>query len=148
MNSEIGVEGQLVEDVFKELDEFSERVSSANTIDRASDDILNQITVEEERENIKREFAKAVSVSNQTQQLYFVFRSMIMSAIGALITFLIVWQLRTIDVMEEFVLGISTYAVCLFLSRLFDERIVNISKRIILYLEEHAKLRDFILKNF
>jgi hypothetical protein len=148
MNSEIGVEGQLVEDVFKELDEFSEGVSSANTVDRASDGILNQTTVEEERESIKREFAKAVSVSNQTQRLYFVVRSMIMSVIGALITFLVVWRLGTIDVMEDFVLGISTYAVCLFLSRLFDERIVDISERIFLYLGEHANLRDFILRNF
>jgi hypothetical protein len=148
MNPEISVEGQLVENVLKELDEFSERISPTTTFDRASTiSILNHINVEEERESIKKEFVKALQVSNQTQRLYFVVRSIIMSILGAIITLAIFWQLRTINVIEDFVLGISTYAVCLFLSRLFDKRIVNISKKIIVHLGEHTKLRDFIVKN-
>jgi Flp pilus assembly protein TadB len=149
LNSEIGMEGQLVENVLKQLEsEFSERISSTNTSNRVSADILEQITTEEERESIRKEFTKAMSVSSQMQRLYFVVRSIIMSILGALITFVIVWHLGTINVIGDFVLGISTYAVCLALSRLFDERIVNISRRIILYLEGHAKLRDFIVKTF
>ena len=82
------------------------------------------------------------------QRLYFVVRSMMMSILGALITFVIVWHLGMINVIEDFVLGISTYAVYLALSRLFDEKIINISKRIMLYLGNHTKLRDFIVDNF
>jgi hypothetical protein len=143
------VEGQLVENVLKQLEsEFSERITSANTANRASSGILNQTTIEEERESIRKELTKAMSVSNQAQRLYFIVRSMIMSILGALITFIIVWHLGTINVTGDFALGISTYAVCLTLSRLFDERIVNISKRIILHLEDHTKFRDFIVNNF
>jgi hypothetical protein len=143
------VEGQLVENVLKQLEsEFSERIISANTANRASSGVLNQTAIEEKCENIKKEFVKAMSISNQTQRLYFIVRSMIMSILGALITFVIIWRLGTINVMEDFVLGISTYAVCLALSRLFDETIVGISRRIILHLGSHTKVRDFIVKNF
>jgi len=91
---------------------------------------------------------KAISLSNQAQRLYFVVRSMIMSALGAIITFFIVWHLGTINVLEDFTLGISTYVGCLVLSRMFDEKIVNISRKIILFLGEHTKLRNLILKSF
>ena len=143
------MDGQVVENVLKQLEsEFYERIISATTTSRPSARVLNQTTIERERENIKKEFTKAISVSNQTQKLYFVIRSMLMSILGALITFIIIWHLGTIDVMGEFVLGISTYAACLALSRLFDEKIIGISKMINLYLAGHKKLRDFIVKNF
>lgn len=149
MNSEIVVEGQLVENVLKQLEsEFSEGIISASSANRASAGLLNQTTIEEERESIKKEFTKAMLVSNQTQRLYFVLRSTLMSILGALITFVIVWHLGMINVIEDFVSGISTYAVCLALSRLFDEKITNMSKRIILHLGNHTKLRDFIVDNF
>ena len=150
MKSEINVEGQLVENVLKKLEDgFSERISPASTVNRVSAiGISNQINIEEERESIKKNIAKALMVSNQTQRIYFVVRSMIMTILGAIITLAIFWQLGTINVIGDFVLGISTYAICLVLSRLFDKRIVNISKRIIVYLGEHTKLRDFIVKNF
>jgi hypothetical protein len=149
LNSEIVVEGQLVENVLKQLEsEFSEGIISASSANRASAGLLNQTTIEEERESIKKEFTKAMLVSNQTQRLYFVLRSTLMSILGALITFVIVWHLGMINVIEDFVSGISTYAVCLALSRLFDEKITNMSKRIILHLGNHTKLRDFIVDNF
>jgi hypothetical protein len=149
LNSEAMMDGQLVENVLKQLEsEFYERIISATTTSRASARVSNQTTIERERENIKKEFTKAISVSNQTQRLYFVIRSMLMSILGALITFVIIWHLGTINVMGESVLGISTYAACLALSRLFDEKIIGISKRIIQYLAGHRKLRDFIVKSF
>jgi hypothetical protein len=73
---------------------------------------------------------------------------MMMTILGAIITLAIFWRLGTINVTEDFVLGISTYAICLALSRLFDKRIVSISEMIIVYFGEHTKLRDFIVKNF
>jgi hypothetical protein len=150
MNPEISVEGQLVENVMRKLeDEFSERIFRSNTVDEASTvGVLDRKTVEAERESIKKNIAKALLVSNQTQRIYFVVRSMIMTILGAIITLAIFWQLGTINVMEDFALGISTYAICLVLSRLFDKRIVSLSKKIIAYLGGHTKLRDFIVKNF
>jgi hypothetical protein len=150
MSSEISVESHLVENVLKEFgDKFSEKISPTNTVEEVSTrGILNHITVEEERESIKKEFMKALLVSNQTQRLYFILRSMMMTVLGAIITLVIIWQLGTINVIEDFVLGISTYTICLAISRLFDKRIVNISKKIVMHLGEHTKLRDFIVKNF
>jgi hypothetical protein len=150
MNPEISVEGQLVENVLKKLeDEFSERISPTNTVERVSTNgTLNQINAEEERESIKKDIAKALLVSNQTQRIYFVVRSMMMTVLGAIITLAIFWQLGTINLIEDFVLGISIYAICLVVSRLFDKRIVDISKKMIVYLGEHTRLRDFIVKNF
>ena len=150
MNSEISVEGQLVENVLKQLEQkFSETIRPTNTVDKVSTTgVLNQINVERERESIKKDIAKALLVSNQTQRLYFVVRSMMMTILGAIITLAIFWQLGTINLTEDFVLGISTYVICLVSSRLFDKRIVNVSKKIIVHLAEHTKLRDFIVKNF
>ena len=150
MNPEIGVEGQLVENVLKKLEsEFSERISPMNTVDRVSAvGVLNQTSADEERQSIRKDIMKALLVSNQTQRLYFVVRSMLMSIMGAIITLAIFWQLGTINLIEDFLLGISTYAICLVLSRLFDRKIVNISQRIIVRLGDHAKLRNFIVKNF
>jgi hypothetical protein len=148
LNPEIGMEGRLIENILKQLEsEFSEGISSTKTSNTASAGVSGQTTTEEERESIKKEFRKAMSVSNEMQRMYFVVRSLMMSILGALITFAIIWHLGTINVIGDFVLGISTYAVCLALSRLFDERIIDTSRRMILYLEGHTKLRDFIAKS-
>jgi len=148
MNSEGSVESQLVENVLEEL-EFSKRIFPRDTVNRVSaTGVSNQTNFREGREGIKENIAKALLLSSQTQRLYFVVRSMLMTVLGAIITLAIFWRLGTINVVEDFVLGVSTYAVCLVLSRLFDKRIVNISKMIVVRLGEHAKLRDFILKFF
>ena len=147
VNYEIGMEDRLVENVLEQLmAEFSERIIPAKTAEVSAGPTI-QKSIEEERESIKMELAEAMSVSNQTQRLYFVVRSLIMSILGAIITFVIVWRLGTVNVVGDFVLGISTYAGCLVVSRMFDERIVNLSRQIIYYLGQHTKLRDFILKN-
>jgi hypothetical protein len=149
MNPEVSVEGQFVENVLKKLeDEFSGRVSPTKGVDRVSAvGALDRISVEEERESIKKDIVKALLVSNQTQRICFLVRSMIMTVLGAVITLAIFWRLGTINVIEDFVLGVSTYAVCLVVSRLFDKRIVDISKKTVGYLGEHTRLRDFIVKN-
>jgi hypothetical protein len=149
MNPEISVEGQLVERVLRKLeDEFSKRVSPTKKVGRVSAvGTLEQIGVEEQRESIKKDIVKALLVSNQTQRIYFVVRSMMMTVLGAMITLAIFWRLGTINVVGDFVLGVSTYAVCLVVSRLFDKRIVDISKKTVVYLGEHTRLRDFIVKN-
>ena len=81
MNPEISVEGQLVDNVMRKLEnEFSERIFYKNDVNEASTvGILDKKNAEEERESIKKDIAKALLVSNQTQSIYFVVRSMIMT---------------------------------------------------------------------
>jgi hypothetical protein len=95
---------------------------------------LNGINIEEKRESIKKDIVKALLVSSSTQRIYFVVRSLIMTILGTIITLAVFWQLTTINVIEDFVLGVSLYVISFILSRLFDAKIVNISKNIIAYL--------------
>ena len=150
MYSEIIVEDKLVESVLKELEDgLVEKTLSTNTVDNVSTgSTLNRIDIEEEREIIKKDIAKALLVSSWTQRIYFVVRSLIMTIIGAIITLSIFWQLKTINVIEDFTLGIFLYLISLVLSRLFDAEIVKISKNILEYVEDRDRLRNFIVNNF
>ena len=150
MKTEITIDDGLVENVLRELeDEFAEKVYSKNIFDCAcASNIISQVSVKEEKEKIKKDIAKAFVVSSWTQRIYFVVRTVIMTILGGIITLAVFWELGTINLIEDFILGISTYVVCLGLTRLFDAKIVNISQNVLGYLGSHTKLRDFIVKNF
>jgi len=81
-----------------------------------------------------------------TQRLYFVVRSVIMGLIGALIYFIVVGYLGTIDVTQAVFLGIFVFATSLVVSRLLDKQIVKVSKKIISFLNKHRRLRTVVLK--
>jgi hypothetical protein len=149
LKPEISIDDGLVENVLRELeDEFVKKVYSKDIVDCAcASTVINQVNTRKEKEKIKKDIAKAFVVSSWTQRIYFVVRSAIMTILGAIITLAVFWQLGTINVTEDFILGISTYVICLGLSRLFDTKMVNISKNILEYLGEHTKLREFIVKN-
>ena len=102
----------------------------------------------EEKEEIKKDITKAFVVSSWTQRMYFVVRSVIMTILGAIITLGVFWELGKINAVEDFALGISTYVVCLALTRLFDSRIVSLSHSVLAYLGGHSKPRDVFLKHF
>lgn len=150
MKAEITVDDGLVENVLRELeDELAQKVYSKDIFDCAcARAMINQVSVKEEKEKIKKDIAKALVVSGWTQRIYFVVRSVVMTILGAIITLAVFWQLGTINVIEDFILGISTYVICLGLTRLFDTKIVNISRNVLGYLGGHTRLRDFIVKNF
>jgi len=148
MNPEIGLEGELAENVLKELkDEFLSRVTLADAGKTSPSEVLNQAAIEDERKSIKNDIAKAFFISNSTQRMYFIVRSLMMTIFGAIITLAVFWQLGKINVFEDFALGASLYAISLIISRLFDAEIVSISKYLVGYLGKHPKLRDFIIKN-
>ena len=84
--------------------------------------------------------------SVRIQRLYFVIRSVIMGLISALIYFLVVWFLGKIDAGQAAILGIFVFVISLVVSRLFDERIVSVSHRIVGFLSKHKRLRTFVLK--
>jgi hypothetical protein len=150
LKPEITIDDGLVENVLRELeDELVEKVYSKDIVDCAcASTVINQVDTIEEKGKIKKDIAKAFVVSSWTQRIYFVVRSAIMTILGAILTLGVFWRLGTINVFEDFILGISTYVIFLVLSRLFDTRIVRTSKSILGYLGEHTKLRDFIVKYF
>ena len=84
--------------------------------------------------------------SVQTQRLYFVVRSVLMSLIGALIYFLVVLYFGTINAVQAAFLGVLVFVVALVVSRLFDKQIVKASKKIIQYLNKYKRIRTFVLK--
>jgi hypothetical protein len=84
--------------------------------------------------------------SVRTQRLYFVIRSVIMGLISALMYFLVVWFLGTIDAVQAVFLGLFVFVTSLVVSRLFDGQIVRVSKKITSFLSKHKRLRTFVLK--
>lgn len=96
------------------------------------------------------EMRKAVTTvlweSVKTQRLYFVVRSILMSLISALIYFLMVLYLGTIDAVQAALIGILVFIVALVVSRLFDKQIVKVSKKIVNYLNKYKRIRAFVLK--
>jgi ABC-type transport system involved in cytochrome bd biosynthesis fused ATPase/permease subunit len=84
--------------------------------------------------------------SVQTQRLYFVVRSVLMSLISALIYFMVVLYFGTIDAVQAAFLGVFVFVVALVVSRLFDKQIVRASKKIIAYLNRYKRVRTFVLK--
>ena len=84
--------------------------------------------------------------SVQTQRLYFVVRSVLMSLISAMIYFIVVLYFGTIDAVQAAFLGVFVFIVALIVSRLFDKQIVRASKKIIQYLNKYKRVRTFVLK--
>lgn len=84
--------------------------------------------------------------SVQTQRLYFVVRSVLMSFISALVYFVVVLYFGTIDAVQAAFLGVLVFVVALVVSRLFDKQIVRASKKIIQYLNRYKRVRTFVLK--
>jgi len=87
-----------------------------------------------------------IEESVQTQRLYFVVRSVLMSLISALIYFLVVLYLGSIDAVQAALLGVFVFVAALVVSRLFDKQIVTASKKIISFLNKHERIRTFVLK--
>ena len=150
LKPEMSIDDGLIESILIELeDELAQKVQSKAIFDCAcASTVIKKSTAKEDKEKIKKDIARAFVISSWTQRLYFVVRSVIMTILGAVITLAVFWKLGTINVIEDFVLGISTYIICLCLTRLFDTRILKMSQNVLVYLGRHTKLRDFIVKNF
>jgi hypothetical protein len=86
-----------------------------------------------------------IAESVRTQRLYFVVRSVLMSLISAVIYFLVVLYLGAIDAVQAAFLGVFVFIAALVVSRLFDKQIVHASKKIIIFLNKHKRLRTFVL---
>ena len=112
------------------------------------DSLLIEETHEAQSQFSKTRTAMTMVLWNsvQTQRLYFVIRSVIMSLISALIYFTVVLYLGSINAIQAALVGFFVFIVALVVSRLFDKQIVAGSKKIIRYLNKYEKIRAFVLK--
>ena len=112
------------------------------------DRILTEESGDADSQSARTRWAmRAVLVESvQTQRLYFVVRSVLMSLISALIYFLVVLYLGTINAVQAAFLGVFVFVAALVMSRMFDKQIVKASKEIIRFLNKYQRIRKFVLK--
>jgi hypothetical protein len=160
-----------IERVDAEIDEISRRIllelesaSSADLSDaryakmmlRLSDvhyakGVLQKISGEKsgaENELEKRAVIKVLLFSTWLQRLYFIIRSFLMGLISAAVTYLIVWYLGSINVIESIIIGTFVFIFSLAMTRLFDTQITQVTKKIVELMTSHRAIRDFIMKHF
>ncbi len=160
-----------IERVDAEIDEISQRIllelesaSSADLSDaryakmmlRLSDvhyakGVLQKISGEKsgaENELEKRAVIKVLLFSTWLQRLYFIIRSFLMGLISAAVTYLIVWYLGSINVIESIIIGTFVFVFSLAITRLFDTQITQVTKKIVELMASHRAIRDFIMKHF
>ena len=136
---------ELVDSAKEELD---------NIIKKLCDSIRDRVTLQQKHHaetdldctEIERVVLEIVLSSVRTQRLYFVIRSALMGLITALVTFVVVWYLGAIDVIQAVFLGIFLFVFALVVSRLLDKQIIKLSKRIVRFLNKHERLKMFVLK--
>ena len=147
---ELKIEEEIIEKTLKELeDEFTEKNYTRDVaIWSCATDVINHLNVTQEKDLIKKSITKAFMISNWTQRVYFIARSVTMTVMGALITLAVFWQLGTVNVIQDFLLGVASYLASLYITRLFDDRILKFSEKLLVYLESHTRLRDFIVSKF
>jgi ABC-type transport system involved in cytochrome bd biosynthesis fused ATPase/permease subunit len=122
-------------------------VDVENELIRAMREEFEGVVAKELCDSVSARVTGVLVASVRIQRLYFVIRSTIMGLMGALITFIVVWYLGMIGVVQAVFLGIFVFVVSLVASRLFDKQIVIVSKKIVSFLNKHRRLRTFVLKN-
>jgi hypothetical protein len=114
--------------------------------------VLQQIATKQssgsESEIEKRAVIKVLLFSTWLQRLYFIIRSAIMGLIGAVVTFLFIWSLGTINATTGIVFGIFVFALSLVITRLFDVQLTQVTKQIVEIMAGHRIIRDFIMNHF
>ena len=96
----------------------------------------------------KRAVVKVLLSSTWLNRLYFIIRSSIMGLIGAVLTFLIIFSVGTINAITGIILGIVVFAISLAITRMFDKQLNHATKKIVDLMAGHKKHRDFIMKYF
>jgi len=96
----------------------------------------------------KKAVIKALLLSTWMQRLYFIIRSSLMGLLGAVITFLYIMILGSINVYHGIFLGIIVFLSTLYFTRLFDKQIIVLTKKIVRWLAAHKEIRDFIMDHF
>ena len=109
---------------------------------------MDNVSTRSERNVGKMALVRALLLSTWLQRLYFVIRSFIMGLLSASLTFSFILLFGSIGFTLEIVLGIFSFVFALAVSRLFDEQLVMLTRKIITFLSDHRKLRNFIINHF
>ena len=139
------IEDELVKKTMEEI----EMAYSGELCDPvAAKMILDQVPAGDNCGCVKESMVRIMLAQTWTQRLYFDVRSALMGQISAVLTLAVIWHLGTINVVQGFILGTFVFIASLFLSRLFDRSIIKGTRKIISYLDEHKRAREFIVKRF
>ncbi len=106
--------------------------------------ILGQIDGEDRKETVIR----ALIAFTWGQRLYFIVRSAMMGVLGAAVTGVIVVFFGEVNALQVAVVSVFSFAATLAVTRLFDARVMEASKRIAVSLSRHRRLRAAILDYF
>jgi ABC-type Fe3+-siderophore transport system permease subunit len=101
-----------------------------------------------ENEIEKKAVIKVLLFSTWLHRVYFIIRSFLMGIISASVTYLIVWYLGSINVIESIIIGTFVFVLSLALTRIFDTQITQATKKIVELMSNHRAIRDFIMKHF
>ena len=109
--------------------------------------ILEQI-VGVDIEMRKEVVIRALLAYTWTQRLYFIVRSALMGIMGAVLSAAIVLLFGEVNALQVAIIGVASFIATLAITRLFDARITQGSKRIVSTLSHHQRLRTVILNHF
>ena len=79
------------------------------------------------------------------ERLYFIVKSWLMGEISAIIFLVAVLFLGVINFVQSIIIGAISYISSLFILRLCDKKIDWTVKKILNFLDEHKKIKYFIL---
>ena len=71
-----------------------------------------------------------------------------MGLMSASVAFIFILIFGSISISLEIGLGIFSFVLSLAVSRLFDVQIVKVTKLVLMLLDNHKNIRDFVLKHF
>jgi len=101
-----------------------------------------------ESEIEKRAVIKVLLFSTWLHRLYFIIRAALMAVISAVVTFLFILSLGTINAVTGIIFGVFVFGLSLLITRLFDLQLNQITKKIVEIMASHRTIRDFIMNNF
>ena len=96
----------------------------------------------------KRAVIKVLLFSTWLHRLYFIIRAALMAVISAIVTFIFILSLGTINAVTGIIFGVFVFGLSLLITRLFDLQLNQITKKIVEIMAGHRKVRDFIMNHF
>lgn len=138
------VDTDLIELSMKELDNCRDQDDAATC---AYNMIMGGEKEPEEIASARKEIIKYLLAANDLNRLYFIVRSGIMTIISSLLFLGFVTYLRSVNTIDAIFIGVVSYFVSLFISRLFDSPINKISYIIVKFLNKRPNIKSKIMHN-
>ena len=81
-------------------------------------------------------------------RLHFIVKSFVMGQVAALLTIIIVFLIGKVDFIQLIIIGAFVYIISLAILRFGDSIIEYLTSKIMKFLENHPRTRNFLLKHF